>query len=51
MAIPAPILELVERFKANRAVCRSAACNEKQCRAGFINPFFFALGLEPRVHA
>ncbi|MCX6908670.1 MAG: restriction endonuclease subunit M, partial [Verrucomicrobia bacterium] len=44
MPIPAAIQELVERFKANHDAYRSAAYNEEQCRAEFINPFFLALG-------
>jgi len=38
MAAPAPIQELVERFKASRDPCRSAACNEEQCRATIREP-------------
>jgi len=41
---PDIIKELVHRYESNRDLYRSAAYNEEQTRAEFINPFFEALG-------
>lgn len=44
MPVPATVLELVERFKANEAAYRSGHYNETQVRREFIDPFFECLG-------
>ena len=48
---PAVIQELVDRYSSNRDLYRSAAYNEEQTRAEFINPFFEALGWDVRNKA
>ncbi len=44
MPAPAVILQLVERFEANRDSYRSGGYNETQTRREFIDPLFAALG-------
>jgi type I restriction-modification system DNA methylase subunit len=44
MDAPQSVIELVERFKDNRASYRSGRYNETQVRHEFIDPFFESLG-------
>jgi len=44
MAAPEKIIELVERFRRNRATYVKAGYNETQLRREFLDPFFHALG-------
>ena len=44
MTAPASVLELIERFKENRASYKSGSYNETQVRREFIDPLFEALG-------
>jgi hypothetical protein len=44
LAIPAIIVELVERFTRNRASYTASDYNEAQLRCAFLDPFFEALG-------
>ena len=44
MTAPSIVIELVERFKRNENVYRSAGYNETQVRREFIDPLFEALG-------
>ena len=44
MAVPGPVVELVERFGRNRDAYLSGAYNETQLRREFVDPFFEILG-------
>jgi len=44
MPLPESVVELVERYEANRASYTTDAYNEAQTRQEFIDPFFAALG-------
>ncbi|MFQ5965825.1 MAG: hypothetical protein ACE5KZ_16255 [Candidatus Scalinduaceae bacterium] len=44
MAVPAKILELVERFDRNLDAYKEGRYNETQIRREFIDPFFEELG-------
>ena len=44
MSVPEAVLELIEKFEANRRDYASGSYNEARLRQEFLNPFFEALG-------
>ncbi len=44
MAVPQPVLELIDRFDRNRLAYRSDQYNEARLRIEFLNPLFETLG-------
>jgi len=44
MAVPASVIELVERFGRQRTAYKSGDYNEARVQREFLDPFFAALG-------